>query len=169
MEKYLLIFLLSLSLPLFAGEIDSLATKYEKDPSSIPKNIKAVDKILRIGFERTSCDGSCRSYYLSITSGGEVKYEGYEGVKLKGKHHGTILYDADLERTIEYLASIKFLEMPFEFGSICLDCASTYLMAESSNGIKLVALNDDNVVPLEAWVASQLIEHLLTEVRWEKK
>ena len=169
MKKYLLVCILSLSLPLFAGEIDSLATKYEKDPSAIPKNIKATDKILRIGFERTSCDGSCKSYYLSITSDGDVKYEGYEGVKLKGKRYGTILYNADLERTIEYLASIKFLEMPFEFGAICLDCASTYLMAESTNGIKLVALNDDKVVPLEAWVASQLIEHLLIQVQWEKK
>jgi Domain of unknown function (DUF6438) len=164
---YGVVFFLLLSSFASAGEIDLLANKYRHDKSLIPKQLKSSDKIKRIAIEKTGCYGTCQAYYFSVTSEGEVDYEGYEYAKFKGKRHGNIESN-NLDRTFEYLNAIKYLEYPLEFGQPGPDIQFIYTLAETEHGIKVVATYGDSM-PAEMWAAEKLIEDLISEVKWVKK
>lgn len=128
-------------------------------------NIVVNHGVTEIGIERTGCFGTCPAYTFVITSTGKCRYEGGAHAKIEGKKTGSVSM-VQFHRLAEFLRDLQFFALKDEYSASITDAASTFTTAVI--GGKRKTIHDyAGLGPARLWAIEQLLDGMLTEVRWD--
>ncbi len=139
---------------------NSSATKNEALKETTP-----TEESLFLTMERTPCFGECPSYKISISSTGNVTYEGFRFAPKEGKHTKK-LSTTQLNEIQSQIDALKIFDMEDKYDSPVTDIPSVHLLIVYNNQKKKIL--DRVNGPKELKQFEKLIDHLVIDDELKK-